>query len=204
MRHIPIGRSIVIAKGADRSYSYHSIQLNLDACLSEKDYTFFRLQQQIPADAIYRELPQVKSTFGALVDDPNEEFGLESKPHITVLYGLTDENTFFPIRKALVANGAIKFQFGKIGSFRTADDHDVIIVEIISPDLHKVNGILRQFPYENTYPEYKPHMTVSYVKKGACKDLEGDWDGMGRTMTANALDWSHKDKFHLDLPLKGS
>lgn len=201
MKNLAIGRTMVVAKGVNRSYSYHSVQLNLDDCISEKDHTFFHLQQRVPPQDVYRELPQVRNSFGMVTDDPDEEYGLESRPHITVLYGLEDEASFFNARREMVEMPPIKFKFGKISSFRTDPDNDVLIVEIISPDLHKMNAYLRQFPFTNKYPEYKPHMTISYIKKGACKDLEGEWEGMGKEMTANELEWSHKDKFKLPLPL---
>ena len=39
-------------------------------------------------------------------------------------------------------------------------------MEAENPTLHGCNFNLRQLPYTSSYPDYKPHMTVAYLKKG--------------------------------------
>jgi hypothetical protein len=202
-----IGATVIVAKGDGVAYDYHSVQANLDDCAHEKDSGFWRTRNLIPHDAVYRELPQVMSRnhYGILQDDPNEEYGLEKIAHVTLLYGLVNENDFFPVRRNFAAMEAPTFKIGKISSFRNPDKpYDVILLEIDSPAFHVINKQLRTYKNENTYPEYKPHMTLGYVKKGALADLDGkDVDWTGTEYRVGRAEWSHKDKFKLPLPFKG-
>lgn len=203
-KKLKVGASIIVAKGDKVAYDYHSVQANLEKCTHEKDASYWQTQRLIPQDAVYRELPQVTNQLGGMQDDPDEEYGLEKVPHVTLLYGLVNENDFFPIRRALADVDAPAFRIGKVGSFRNADKpYDVILLEIDSPSFHEINKFLRNFKNENTYPEYKPHMTLGYVKKGACADIDGkavEWTG--QTYRLPEAEWSHKDKFKLPLPFR--
>lgn len=208
LRKLKIGATVIVAKGEGCTYDYHSVQANLEKCAHEKDGGYWRTQRLIPYDDVYRELPRVMSRdhYAILQDDPNEEYGLEKSPHVTLLYGLVNENDFFPVRRNFANMDAPTFKIGKISSFRNPDKpYDVILLEIDSPTFHEINKYLRTLKNENTYPEYKPHMTLGYVKKGACADLDGksvDWTGQEYRLPE--AEWSHKDKFKLPLPFKGA
>lgn len=199
-------RKIIRAKGEDTTYKFHSTQINLYDCCSEKDGGFNRAQLLIKDPQVYREHPQIKdSRFGFLKDDPKEEYGYESKPHITVLYGLENEDDYFKIRKSLASFGEVPFTIGNIGSFRhDTNPYDVIILEIESTKLKQLHTQLRE-KYKNQYkyPEYKPHMTLAYVKKGECKDIEGPCAWTGTKYKAPKMIWSHTDGYYLDIPFTG-
>ena len=194
-----------LSKGSDVSYKYHSTQINLYDCCSEKDFNFFYLQKKVPNSMVYREYPQVaQGPFEMMQDDPREEYGYEHTPHITVLYGLKNDEDYFKIRDNLSKIDPFEFKIGNIASFRgDKNEYDVLIVEIVSPGLSKIHEDLKK-KYDNDYkyPEYKPHMTLAYVKKGACKEIEGKslWTGQG--YTCPKIQFSHKDKYFLEIPLK--
>lgn len=194
------------AKGESIIYKYHSTQINLYDCASEKDFNFILLQKQITEDSLYREYPQVEEEFflGAFKkDDPREEYGLENVPHVSVLYGLKEEQDYFKIRDKLKNFGAFEFEIGKIKRFGNENKpYDVLVIEIVSPRLSEIHKFIRE-NYKNDYsfPEYIPHMTLAYVKKGELKEIEGDSSWTGTKYKCDLLRFSHINKYFLDIPL---
>jgi len=197
------------AKGKDVQYKKHSTQINLYDCCSEKDFNFLFLQRNIKEDAIYREFPQIEeeAMLGIgfnLVDNPKEEYGYESVPHISVLYGISDENSYFLLRDKLKDFSPFTFKIGNVSSFRRDDkEFDVLMIQIDSPKLVELHNFIKE-NCKNTYsfPEYKPHMTLAYVKKGKCKELEGPCAWTGSEYTCGFFKFSHKDGYYLDVPLR--
>ncbi len=54
------------------------------------------------------------------------------------------------------------------------NQYDVLKFDVRYPTkggafLHKCNTALRELPYQNDYPDYHPHMTIAYLKKGTGK-----------------------------------
>lgn len=168
----------------DTTYKYHSVQVLLDPLISEKDRRFRSLQKDIAKEDLY----------------PEEEL---PEAHVTLLYGLTKEEDFFSVRQKFATMPPPKFKIGKISRFDNAPEFDVIKFEIESEDFHKINSLLRKHDNENKYPEYKPHMTIAYVKKGACKELEGeDHPLFGEEFVVGEAEWSHRDGYKLPLPFE--
>lgn len=189
-----------IAKGVDVSYNKHSSQINLDDFLSEKDGNFHRLQSRIKDADIFRSMPQVKSN-GILIDAPDEEFGLEHTPHVTVLYGLKNEEDYFALKKDAEKIKPFKIKIGEVSSFRREGvPHDVLILKIVSPELSKLHESIKE-TYDNNYkyPDYNPHCTLSYIKKGTCKDLEGKCDWTGAEILVKKYHFSHRDGYKLEI-----
>ena len=105
-------------------------------------------------------------------------YGLETEPHTTLLYGLhsdeiddnhvMDASTKHPIPKTLRLHNPSLFQNEK---------YDVLKFDVDSDHLHKINSELKKFPFTSDYPDYHPHTTVAYLKKGMgekyAKDLSG-------------------------------
>lgn len=167
---------IILSEKKNISYKKHSVQINLQDQISEKDYFFGRLQDLIPDEAIYREYPQRRRTSGniweltpdMLFDDPKEEYGRENEPHITCLYGLTDESDMFKIKRYLTAVDPFEIELDDISLFSSDPKYDVVKVEILSPELHEVNAwIVENCKNSQKFPEYHPHMTIAYVRKDA-------------------------------------
>lgn len=99
-------------------------------------------------------------------------FGLETEPHVTLLYGLEDSVTTEQVKEIVD-----KFKFGKLVAHNPSlfeNDYDVLKFDIRYPTrggafLHKCNSALRELPYNNQYPDYHPHMTIAYLKPGMGK-----------------------------------
>jgi len=192
-----------LAKGKDVSYKSHSTQINLFDCSEDGFNIFYLLQQQIPSEKVYREYEQVSDPSKGMIDHPKEEYGYEPIPHITLLYGLKDDADYFSIRKGLKDFGPIEFEMGEVSSFRRDETpYDVMIVKIISKPLEAIHQVIKE-TFDNNYkfPEYKPHMTLAYVKKGECKDLEGKNFWTGTKYVCPKIQFSHKDKYFMEIPL---
>lgn len=101
--------------------------------------------------------------------DPNdyEEDGFEDEPHITVQYGFAPEVMATEVI-AKVNPVPCMIKFGKLALFE--NDNDVLKIDIISPDLRKLNkAVMEKFSITTKYPDYKPHATIAYLKKGTGK-----------------------------------
>lgn len=132
------------------------------------------------------------------------ESGRENEPHITVRYGLaTDDVT--DLKKAFKDTPPIKAKLGKVSIFE-ADDHDVVKVDIDSPELRKANKIVGDtvdLPGE-TFKDYKPHATIAYVKKGEGKKYVGDLSFEGKEVTFDKIQLSTRTGKLIDIPLNAT
>ena len=68
----------------------------------------------------------------------------------------------------------VKFKLGRISAFDNNEEYDVIKVEVISPDLHRLHKSLKALPHHDKHPRYQPHVTIAYVKKGKGKRIIGN------------------------------
>lgn len=102
--------------------------------------------------------------------------GRERENHVTVLYGFDASITDDDIQEFLKERPPVTFQLGKLGRF-SKDTEDVIMIEVTSPDLTKLNADLKEHFKDKvtvTCKDYNPHMTLAYVKKDALKTLDGN------------------------------
>jgi 8-oxo-dGTP pyrophosphatase MutT (NUDIX family) len=108
--------------------------------------------------------------------------GYEDWPHVTLLYGIVGtpiEDVVAFVRKI----GQVDATFGKLSLFDNADG-SVLKVEVDSPVLHKLNGRIKEsFPVEETYPDYRPHMTVAYMDREAAPSYTGSSPLSGHAVT---------------------
>jgi hypothetical protein len=128
--------------------------------------------------------------------NPDNEHGKEKWPHVTILYGL--ENGLSDEAKKIV-NGygkKIKVKLGKISKFEN-EKFDVLKIDVDSEDLDKINEELKKLPNENSYPDYKPHVTLAYVKSGECGDLVGCDDFDGIEVEIDKIIYSDSNRSHI-------
>lgn len=94
-------------------------------------------------------------------------YGIQKNPHVTILYGLHDNVTEEMVKSVLDNyHGEIDIEIDGIGVFEKAD-FDVVKFNV-NPDgaLQHLFNELSKLPNSNEYPDYKPHITIAYVKKG--------------------------------------
>lgn len=144
---------------------------------------------------------------GVLVDNGDSAKGREEEPHVTVLWGLKQPKPDARLLEILRAAKPLEIKLGKVSRFEN-DDYDVLKIDVEGPDeLWELNKELCKLPYENDYPDYRPHLTLAYVEKGALKELDGDTTFEGKTFRvdkvefAGAGDSEDPDRVKIDLPL---
>lgn len=105
--------------------------------------------------------------------------GYESSPHVTILYGFEPSVSAARVQKVISEkwNRRLAFSLGKITRFDTSPEHDVLKCDVKgTSELRELNQLmLAEFGDEvsQTYPDYRPHMTLAYVRKKACQSLNG-------------------------------
>ena len=137
----------MINEANDASYDYSCLYVEAPDDIKQK---VVALGKQIPDEDIYE------------IDNP--EYGREEDSHITVKYGFhtpsaEDVKPFLKGIKGLTAN------IVDIDVFEN-DDFDVVILKITSSNMTELHNKLDKLSNSDEYPEYNPHMTIAYVKKG--------------------------------------
>lgn len=104
--------------------------------------------------------------------DDNKD-GFESELHCTLKYGLpttTPEN----VSEILDGCGPVTLLFGKVAKFEK-DGFDCIHVEVDGNYLRQLNTLVSDsIQCTDTFKEYRPHVTLAWVKKGSCDHLLGN------------------------------
>jgi 2'-5' RNA ligase len=133
----------------EESFDYYSTQINLPGIGSE-------------------------AVAASLIEEPDlyieeADQGLETKPHITILYGI-ETLDLKAIRQAVgkLNLKEISFELGATEVFTPKDQpYDVVVLEVLSPDLHKLHDMIAHtVPTTEDFEVYKPHLTLAYVKRG--------------------------------------
>lgn len=106
--------------------------------------------------------------------DEEPGFGLEHEPHTTVLFGFHKNADIDKIKELVKVNcdDNITVKIKNISHFET-EKYDVVKYDVESKTLNKLNSLMtKNFDYTNDYPEYHPHVTIAYVKKGKGKKYD--------------------------------
>lgn len=131
----------------------------------------------------------VKANVGRDWIDPID--GVVTDPHVTIFHGLLSDD-IGPLRSlAKMFGGPITLSLGPLGFF-DKPDVDVLYVSVDSEDLHKLHLMIGRLPSESGYPNYRPHMTIAYLKKGFAAQFRGQQPFVG-TLQRNGFVLSRKD-----------
>lgn len=143
-----------------------------------------------------------------LVKDVNgADGGLETTPHVTVRYGIKGDDTA-GIRAYLEKQAPFEATLGKTQAFPASEHSDgaaPIIAPVESPDLRRMEAELDKHGdfNERSFPDYKPHATVAYVKAGEAKRYTGMTETEGKKFTVSSVSISKKDGSTESVELKG-
>ena len=104
-----------------------------------------------------------------LYEVEGENYGISENPHLTLLYGLKPNITKEQIEEVLkrvIDGDKIIVEIENIDLFEN-ENFDVVKFNIKKTEqLQRIFDALSELPNENTYPDYNPHMTICYTKKG--------------------------------------
>jgi len=126
--------------------------------------------------------------------------GREKEPHVTVLFGLQKEITPEDVNKITKNTGEIEATLLGYDTFPEGPDGIPLIIPVDSDALHALHRNLAELDHISTHKEYRPHITVGYLKPGTeaqylklVNPLEGD-----RIILKNLV-FSHLDKSQTEL-----
>jgi len=122
---------------------------------------------------------------------PEDGFGVETDPHVTVKYGL-HENDHDKVFTTLGKISPVTVKFKTKVSLFENEKYDVIKINLSGPDIRALNKRVSDiFECTDGYPVYTPHSTIAYVKPGTGhKYLNLDSDFMGSEFDLTRLIYS--------------
>jgi 2'-5' RNA ligase/DNA polymerase III epsilon subunit-like protein len=134
--------------------------------------------------------------------DGDSTYGVQKRPHLTLLYGLHKEVSNEEVKSIFdTFEGDINIEVDGVDIFEN-DKFDVVKFNV-NPQgsLQNLFDELSKLPNSNEYPEYKPHLTIAYVKKGMGKKyVKPDYKYTVKNI--NKITYSHSDgnefKFDID------
>lgn len=135
-------------KDKDKKYSYGCLMVYLE----EKGWDGF-IKDLIDENDIVEE----------------DGLGIETEPHVTVLYGFHEDTDVDKLKELVPPLSEIKISADEISIFEN-EKYDVLKYDIKSDKLFEVNKLMTDnFEYTTDFPDYHPHATIAYLKKGTGK-----------------------------------
>ena len=168
-------------------YKYSSTQVDIPETDSN---LFLEFSNSIPDEDLY-------------INPSDGSCGSEDNPHISILYGLLDSEPDSVKESLERVKGKITAKLGKVSLFEN-DKFDVIKVDVTSPSLHKLRELFDSLKHESKFPDYEPHVTLAYVKKGLGDKYVGDTRFEGKSYKFNTIRFSPmgEDKSYTYIKLK--
>jgi len=117
----------------------------------------------------FPELSEVQSVIDkrdVYTETGDKTYGLEDKPHTTLLYGLHDDEITLDEVEAIYD----KYTFYTVKAHNPSlfqnEKYDVLKFEVEGDNLHEINSDFKEYPFTSDYPDYNPHLTIGYIKAG--------------------------------------
>lgn len=101
-------------------------------------------------------------------EEEGKNYGLQDRPHLTLLYGLHDTVTDDEIKSCFkgFVEDDFKVEISGVSIFENPE-FDVLKLGVTkNQKLQEINSRLSELPNSNKFPEYKPHITIGYLKSG--------------------------------------
>ncbi len=153
-------------------YDFSSTQVNLDPDLAERIMSWG--DENISESDVF---------------DDDDDKGREDTPHITILYGIVSQEPNEVI-EVLANEGPVTATLGKVTLFEN-DNYDVVKIDVSSEGLSQLHSLISDnIENESDFPEYKPHVTIAYVKQGSGKLYSGSDEFEGTEMSFDEVVFS--------------
>jgi len=119
---------------------------------------------------LHFDFPQIKIIQDEISEDDlyEEKGGLETEPHVTLLYGLHSDDIDDQEVLDISSKGIHSMGLGNVSLFQNKD-FEVLKFDVEAPFLYAINKELTKLPHTTDYPDYHPHCTIAYLKPGTGK-----------------------------------
>ena len=112
----------------------------------------------------------------------NDQYGLETEPHITVKWGLfTDCEK--KVAETVGDSTGGKIELGETSLFEKKDKYDVLKVTCKSKELTAIHKKLSKLENDDGHPTYNIHITLAYLLPGKGEKYAGRTEFVGKTFT---------------------
>ena len=118
--------------------------------------------------------------------------GLETEPHITLLFGLHDDVSDDDVLSKSMPAEPSSIILSNVSVFEN-DGFDVLKFDADAEWLHDVNAKLADLPHTNKYPDYHPHCTVGYLNAGAGAKYAAMLKGVSVSVSPDKIVYSKPD-----------
>ena len=164
--HRDVGKSpLRFRKLPQESWSYTYFDLPGDLSLKIREFA-----EQIPEEDVVK---------------------FESELHLTNYFGLHG-NDPAPLEK-LAGSGPIICTLAGTSTFRQ-EEQDVLKIDVQGEDLHRIHKAVGDLmSHTDTHPDYKPHITIAYLKPGASSKHLGDQRFRGEKVVFTELVFKSPD-----------
>ena len=145
---------------------------------AKERYSYCSTQVNVPPGELKTSLHQYCDSIPD--EDVNEPAGgREKESHVTILYGIKSAEGLAEIKKVIpkVVDSipSIKVTLDEVSMFDTNPEFDVLKISVTSPAMFALHKLFKAVTeWESDYPDYKPHLTIAYLKKGTGKKYIGD------------------------------
>lgn len=131
------------------------------------------------------------------VVDSKDVIKFENDFHVTVRYGLHEID---PKRLEWIVSqhSSLSVKLGGLSVFEN-EKQDVLKIDVSSSGLDRINRHLGILPNTLTHSEYKPHLTLAYLKPGTGKKYVGRSGLEGKELTFRSLMYSSEDRRKTEL-----
>jgi GGDEF domain-containing protein/2'-5' RNA ligase len=132
--------------------------------------------------------------------------GREEQPHITVKYGVHDQAAE-TLRERLARTKPFQATLGKIKTFPPTENSGnaaVVHAEVHAPELEQLHKeVAKHVGNKADDFEFRPHITLAYVKPEVAHKYEGRSDLVGTKVPIKSITVSQRDGRQVEIPLGG-
>ena len=118
--------------------------------------------------------------------------GLESEPHVTLLYGLHSNEINDEEVMKVCETDYPPISLHNVSLFEN-DDFDVLKFDATSGVLTEVNRKLTKLPHTTNFPDYHAHATIAYLKPGTGRKYVSEFGGETIESTPAKIVYSKPD-----------
>lgn len=112
------------------------------------------------------DCPELKKLHDSIDEKDLHKYGLEKEQHVTLLYGIHSDE----VSDEEVLEIPLSFKYPNLRIYNLSlfknKEFDVLKLDVDCGVLNKVNKELSKLPHTTDYPDYKPHVTIAYLKPG--------------------------------------